>query len=84
ELNNEKAILSITRDITERKKIEQEIKKLNEELEEKVKDRTNELEIKISEIQRMNRLFVGRELRIKELKEKIKEMENSLKDTTKN
>ncbi|HRX11802.1 MAG TPA: PAS domain S-box protein [Draconibacterium sp.] len=84
ELNNEKAILSITRDITERKKIEKEIKKLNEELEEKVKDRTNELEIKISEIQRMNRLFVGRELRIKELKEKIKEMENSLKDTTKN
>ncbi len=84
EVNNEKAILSITRDITERKIIETEIRKLNEELEEKVKLRTNELEIKISEIQRMNKLFVGRELRMKELKEKLKELENSVKGKTNN
>lgn len=37
--------------------------------------RTTELEAKIAEIERMNRLFVGRELRIIELKEKIKELE---------
>ncbi len=69
-------------DITDRKIAEEEIRKLNEELEEKVKDRTNELKIKISEIQRMNKLFVGRELRMKELKEKMKELENRLKDKT--
>lgn len=47
-------------------------------LEEKVKGRTAELENKISEIERMNRLFVGRELRMAELKEKIKELEGQV------
>lgn len=44
-------------------------------LENKVKERTAELETKIAEIERMNRLFVGRELRLRELKERIKELE---------
>ncbi len=44
-------------------------------LEDRVKERTAELEEKIAEIERMNRLFVGRELRMKELKEIIKELE---------
>ncbi len=44
-------------------------------LEEKVKERTAELETKVAEIERLNRLFAGRELRMKELKEKIKELE---------
>ena len=44
-------------------------------LEDRVKERTAELEEKIAEIERMNRLFVGRELRMKELKERIKELE---------
>jgi hypothetical protein len=62
-------------DITKRKKAEEEIRKLNQELEQRVKDRTEELEAKIAEIERMNKLFVGRELRIAELKEKIRERE---------
>ena len=44
-------------------------------LEDRVKERTEELEKKIAEIERLNRLFVGRELRMKELKERIKELE---------
>jgi formate hydrogenlyase transcriptional activator len=44
-------------------------------LENKVTERTVELETKIGEIERMNRLFVGSELRMVELKEKIKELE---------
>lgn len=43
-------IISITREITERKKIEDEIKKLNEELELRVKERTLELEAKSTEL----------------------------------
>ena len=69
------AIEGVVTDITKRKKAEEEIRKLNRELEQRVKDRTEELEAKIAEIERMNKLFVGRELRIAELKEKIRERE---------
>lgn len=62
-------------DITGRKQAEEELRKLNEELEQRVKDRTVELEQKNLELERMNRLFVGRELRMVELKERIKELE---------
>jgi C4-dicarboxylate-specific signal transduction histidine kinase len=68
---------AIARDITERKKAEEEIRKLNTELEERVRERTAELESKITEIERMNKLFVGRELAMIELKEKIAEMEEA-------
>jgi len=44
-------------------------------LEDRVKERTAELEEKIAEIQRMNRLFVGRELQMIEMKERIRELE---------
>jgi PAS domain S-box-containing protein len=62
-------------DITERKKAEKKIIKLNEELEDRVKERTAELEKKTAELEKANRLFVGRELRMIELKEKIQELE---------
>lgn len=65
-------------DITERKKAEESIKKLNEELEQKVEERTEKLEGKIKELARINRLFVGRELRMAELKKNIKELEERL------
>lgn len=65
----------IQMDITARKKAEEEISKLNAGLEQSVKERTKELEAKIAEIERMNKLFVGRELRMAELKEHIKKLE---------
>lgn len=69
------AIEGVVTDITERKKAEDEIRTLNLELEERVRQRTIELEEKIAEIEKMNKLFVGRELRMIELKERIKELE---------
>lgn len=48
------------------------------DLEERVRERTAELEGKNQELERMNRLFVGRELRMRELKERIAELEKRL------
>lgn len=68
-------VFSVGTDITDRRRAEEEIHKLNIELEQRIRERTKELEAKNAELQRMNKLFVGRELRMIELKERIKEME---------
>lgn len=66
----------VFQDITERKRAEDALHQLNEKLDQRVKERTAELEVKNAELERMNRLFVGRELRMVELKQKIFELEN--------
>ncbi len=62
-------------DISELKRAEDDLRLLNAELEQRVLDRTKELETSNTELARMNRLFVGRELRMVELKRQIKELE---------
>jgi PAS domain S-box-containing protein len=67
-------------DITKRKRVEDALRKLTEELEERVKDRTAELEAKNAELARLNKIFIGRELRMVELKENIRELEGKLRE----
>ena len=54
--------LEIATDISKRKEIEEELRQLNSELEERVVARTAELANKNSELEKLNKLFVGREL----------------------
>ncbi len=69
-----KGVIFTTMDITERKQAEEELKQHREHLEELVKARTLELEDKNAELKRFNKLFIGREFRIKELRDKIKSL----------
>ncbi len=71
------SMLMTLHDLTHERKIQEELSKYRAHLEELVKVRTGELESKNAELQKMNKLFVGRELRMVELKEKIKELENN-------
>jgi len=72
-------ITAIIRDITERKRTEAELMKHQHNLEELVAERTKELELKNKELDEFNSLFIGREFRIKELRDKLKELEAELK-----
>ncbi|MFA7382038.1 MAG: transporter substrate-binding domain-containing protein [Desulfurivibrionaceae bacterium] len=63
-------------DISEKKRVEEALRRLNDELEERVRERTAELEAKNLELARMNQLFVGRELRMIELKGRIAELQS--------
>jgi PAS domain S-box-containing protein len=68
EKDNIIGIIGFTIDITERKKAEEELKKLNEELKSKVE-----------ELEKINNFSVGRELKMVELKNRVKELEEKAK-----
>jgi PAS domain S-box-containing protein len=71
-------ILGIFWDITEKKKMEIELRLHRDELEKLVKERTAELEEKNIQLERFNKLFVGREFRVKELKNQVKALKEKL------
>lgn len=70
----EKAIL-LEEEIEKRQKSQVELEQLNTTLEQRVKERTAELEAKNIDLNKLNRLFVGRELKMVELKERIRVLE---------
>ena len=78
--NRVAGIIGASIDITERKRAEEALIKLNEELEQQVRNRTAELETKNRDLEWLNKAFIGRELRMVELKEKITVLENRLRE----
>lgn len=74
EINGVPHILTTAIDITDKKIAEKELEKYKNNLEELVKLRTEEVNSKNTELQRINKLFVGRELKMKELKSIIQEL----------
>lgn len=69
------SILFILHDVSTERNLQQKLADYRLHLEKLVKTRTGELEEKNAELQRLNKLFVGRENRMIELKEKIQELE---------
>jgi len=66
--DDKKAIMEIFKDITDKRKSEQEKEKL-----------ANELQERVTELEKFKKLTVGRELRMIELKNKIKKLEQKRK-----
>lgn len=66
-------------DITAKRKLEEKAARYTKELEEKVIERTQDLGDHIQELKKLTRAFVGRELRIVELKKLVAELETRVK-----
>jgi DNA-binding response OmpR family regulator len=64
--------------ITKQILTEIELQEHKERLEQMVEKRTQELKLKVKDVERFNSLFVGRELRIKELKDEVKELKANI------
>jgi len=74
-VGDEQIIIATHRNITERKIAKEKLLRLNEELDQRVRDRTKDLERRNRELEQMNKAFVGRELKMIELKKRIRELE---------
>ena len=66
-------MIGVCIDVTKIKEAEEKIKELNTHLEQKVIKRTKELEIKNTELEKINQIFIGRELKMVELKKELEE-----------
>jgi len=73
----------IVRDITDRKKMENELKELNTILEQRVEQKTKELQERVKELERFYKATIDREIRMKEMRTRIEELEMELEKLNK-
>ena len=72
--------MAIIHDISERRKAEEELRKLKDKLEIKVAEQTEELQEKVSELQHFHDATIDREFRMKELRDEIDELKKKLEE----
>lgn len=77
--NEQLKIFGTISDITRRKKVELELVQYRDNLEKLVSERTEELEKQKLALVEMNSVFVGREFRIKQLRDELKEIKENRK-----
>jgi PAS domain S-box-containing protein len=76
----EKPILLLAmEDITRQKQLEDQLKAYTKSLTVEVAKRTAELEVRVKELERMNKIMVGREVKMIELKEELERLKKSQK-----
>lgn len=80
EKRNVIAVFGISRDISYLKKAEKELMRSKEKLENVVEERTRELKEKIAELERINEVMTGRELRMIELKDEIRKLKEKYRE----
>ena len=74
-VDNEKPILLLAmEDITKQIQLEEQLKEYTKRLTEEVAQRTLELEVRVKELEKVNKLMVGRELKMIELKKELEEI----------
>jgi PAS domain S-box-containing protein len=66
--------LGFVSDITEIKLAEEEIRKLNEELEQRVEEKTTQLKERVAELERFHDATIDREIRMKELRDELERL----------
>jgi transcriptional regulator with PAS, ATPase and Fis domain len=70
-------IILAIEDITERKNLEEKLAAYTRELEVKVARRTKELARRVSELERVNKAMIGREMKMIDLKSQIRKLKKS-------
>ena len=66
-------------DITKQKKLEEQLKEYTKRLTYEVAKRTAELELRVKELERVNKIMVGRELKMIELKRELDKLKKAKK-----
>ena len=79
-MTGEKRIIMLLamEDVTKEKQLENQLKEYTKELKIEVAKRTSELEVRVRELEKINKIMIGRELRMIELKKEIKKLEKRL------